>query len=98
MVTEIVGGIETVEKNKLLLYCDNKAAINIAYNLVQHGRTKHIEIDRHFIKENLINGNLRLDHLISDEQLVVVFTKGLNNKTYRTLVYKLGMCDINTPT
>ena len=33
------------------LYCDNKSAINIAHNSVQHDRTKHIEIDRHFIRE-----------------------------------------------
>ncbi|RVW73428.1 Retrovirus-related Pol polyprotein from transposon RE1 [Vitis vinifera] len=35
------------------LYCDNKSAINIAHNPIQHDRTKHIEIDRHFIKEKL---------------------------------------------
>jgi hypothetical protein len=35
------------------LYCDNKAEINIARNLVQHDRTKHIEIDKHFIKKKL---------------------------------------------
>ena len=33
------------------LYCDNKAAINIAHNPVQHDRTKHVEVDRHFIKK-----------------------------------------------
>ncbi|RVX16791.1 Retrovirus-related Pol polyprotein from transposon RE1 [Vitis vinifera] len=38
------------------LYCDNKSAINIALNLIQHDRTKHIEIDRHFIKEKLEEG------------------------------------------
>jgi hypothetical protein len=37
----------------MTLHCDNKAAISIAYNLVQHDRTKHVEIDRHFIKEKL---------------------------------------------
>jgi hypothetical protein len=36
-----------------MLYCDNKAAINIANNLIQHDRTKHVEIDRHFIKEKI---------------------------------------------
>ena len=34
------------------LYCDNKSAIEIAQNLVQHDRTKHVEIDQHFIMEN----------------------------------------------
>ena len=38
------------------LYCDNKSAINIAHNPVQHDRTKHIEIGRHFIKEKLDSG------------------------------------------
>jgi len=38
------------------LVCDNKSAISIAHNLVQHDRTKHVEIDRHFIKEKLDNG------------------------------------------
>jgi hypothetical protein len=37
----------------LKLYCDNKDAISIADNSVQHDRTKHIEIDRHFIKEKI---------------------------------------------
>ncbi|KAG8496181.1 hypothetical protein CXB51_009524 [Gossypium anomalum] len=38
------------------LYCENKSAINIAHNPVQHDRTKHIEVDRHFIKEKLDSG------------------------------------------
>lgn len=38
------------------LYCDNKSAISIAHNPVQHDRTKHIEVDRYFIKEKLDSG------------------------------------------
>jgi hypothetical protein len=34
------------------LYCDNKATIEIAQNPIQHDRTKHVEVDRHFIKES----------------------------------------------
>lgn len=35
------------------LYCDNRFAINVAHNPVKHDRTKHVEVDRHFIKEKL---------------------------------------------
>jgi ATP sulfurylase len=38
------------------LYCDNTSAIAIAHNPIQHDRTKHVEIDRHFIKEKLEAG------------------------------------------
>lgn len=37
-------------------YCDNKSAINIIHNPVQHDCTEHIEVERHFIKEKLDNG------------------------------------------
>jgi hypothetical protein len=40
------------------LYCDNKAAISIAQNPVQHDHTKHVEIDRHFIKEKIDSGDV----------------------------------------
>ena len=46
---ELKKPMETLMK----LYCDSKVAISIAHNLVQHDRTKHVEIDRHFIKEKL---------------------------------------------
>ena len=40
-------------KMPMRLYCNNKSAINIAHNLVQHDRTKHVEVDKRFIKENV---------------------------------------------
>ena len=43
-------GLKT--KEVMRLYCDNKSARDIADNPVQHDRTKHVEVDRHFIKEN----------------------------------------------
>jgi hypothetical protein len=61
----------------LMFYCDNKAAIDIANNPVQHDRTKHVEIDRHFIKEKLDRGIICMPYVSSTSQITDVSTKGL---------------------
>ena len=47
------------------LTCDNKSAISIAHNPVQHDRTKHVEIDRYFIKEKLDDGLIATEYIPS---------------------------------
>jgi len=47
------------------IYCDNKSAISIAHNIVQHDTTKHIEIDRHFLKEKLDSGLITTSYVPS---------------------------------
>ena len=47
------------------MFCDNKLAINIAHNPVQHDKTKHIEINQHFIKDKLDNGLIATAHVPS---------------------------------
>lgn len=50
------------------LFCDNKAAINISHNPVHHDRTKHVEVDRHFIKEKIYEGTIWMVNLLTVEQ------------------------------
>jgi len=80
------------------LYCDSKAAYDIAYNLVQHNRTKHVEFDRHFIKEKLEAKIIEVPHVWSQDQLVDVLTKTVSNQAFNICPNKLGICDIYTLT
>lgn len=73
------------------MFCDKKVVINIAHNSIQHDRTKHIEIDRHFIKEKVVGGSLCLYHVSFGNQVADIFTKELYNKSFLNLIYKLGM-------
>ena len=75
------------------LYCD-KSAINIAHNPIQHDKTKHIEVDRHFIKEKLKEGVVCMSYVPSEHQLANILTKELNSSMFHDLVFKLGMEDI----
>ncbi|RVW52853.1 Ubiquitin-conjugating enzyme E2 5 [Vitis vinifera] len=59
------------------LYYDNKPAISIAHDPVQHDRTKHIEIDKHFIKEKLDSGLICTPYVSTGCQLANILTKGL---------------------
>ena len=80
------------------LYCDNKATISIAHNPVLHDRTKHVEIDRHFITEKLKEGIICTPFVPTTQQVADVLTKGLLRQPFEVQVSKLGMTNIFAPT
>lgn len=83
-------------KGPMRLYCDNKSAINIAHNPVQLDRTKHIEVDRYFIKEKLDSGLICTPFVPTGDELGNVLTKGLSEMGFQKIVSKLGMDDIHS--
>jgi hypothetical protein len=84
--------------NPMKLYCDNKAACDIAHNPVQHDRTKHVEVDRHFIKEKLEEKLIEVPHVRSQDQLADILTKALSNHAFSAILSEIGMSDIYAPT
>ncbi|GJX89952.1 hypothetical protein Tco_0343278 [Tanacetum coccineum] len=77
--------------NKIPLYCDNKSAIALCCNNVQHSRAKHIDIRYHFIKEQVENGIMELYFVRTEYQLTDIFTKPLPRERFNFLIEKLGM-------
>ncbi|GKA69372.1 retrovirus-related pol polyprotein from transposon TNT 1-94 [Tanacetum coccineum] len=63
--------------NRILMYCDSKSAIAISCNPVQHLKTKHIDIQYHFIKEHVEKGTVELYFVRTEYQLADLFTKAL---------------------
>nr|GEY89125.1 retrovirus-related Pol polyprotein from transposon TNT 1-94 [Tanacetum cinerariifolium] len=77
--------------NKIPMYCDNKSAIALCCNNVQHSRSKHIDIRCHFIKEQVENGVIKLYFVNIEYQLADLFTKALGRDRIEFLINKLGM-------
>ena len=76
------------------MYCDNQTAIFIAGNLAFHKRTKHIEIDCHFIHDKMLIGVISTPHVSSSDQLADVFMKSIIGVSYDCLGSMLGMFDL----
>jgi hypothetical protein len=97
-IRNILKDLRIKYREPMDLHCDNKAAIEIAHNPVQHDRTKHVEVDRHFIKENLDRKIIKFPFVQSENQLADVLTKAVSRRVFNSSIDKLGMIDIYAPT
>ncbi|GKA77141.1 retrovirus-related pol polyprotein from transposon TNT 1-94 [Tanacetum coccineum] len=77
--------------DKIPLYCDNKSAIALCCNNVQHSKAKHIDVRCHFIKEQMENGIVELYFVRMEYQLADIFIKPLLRERFNFLIEKLGI-------
>lgn len=95
-IKRIMRDLNFEVKESMRLHCDNQAAVKIANNPVLHDRTKHVEIDRHFIKDHLEKGTIKLPYVASKDQLADMLTKVMCTEVFQCSLDKLRMINIHS--
>lgn len=93
-LTNILTELHVPYTTPALLYCNNASAIHIANISSFHERTKHIDLDCHFVREKLRQHLFRLLPVPSRQQLVDVFTKPLDFKPFTENLSRLELYSI----
>ncbi|GJZ69272.1 retrovirus-related pol polyprotein from transposon TNT 1-94 [Tanacetum coccineum] len=76
------------------IMCDNKGAIDLSKNPIQHSRTKHIEIRYHFLHDNVQKGNISIEKVASEVNIADILTKPLKREVFDYLRLELGMMEL----
>jgi hypothetical protein len=82
----------------IVVYCDNIFAVYLSTNSVQHQRTKHVEIDLHFVRERVAFGDVRVLHVPTSSQYADIFTKGLPSTVFTEFRSSLNVRSAPAPT
>lgn len=83
-----------LEQGTMSLFVDNKSVIDISKNIVQHSRTKHIDIRHNFIYQLEEEKVMSLDYVKTEDQLADILTKPLHSKRFEYLWSTIGLCTI----
>lgn len=73
-----------------IIYCNNVSAVYLSENPVHHRRTKHVELDIHFVREKVALGQFRVLQIPSQHQIADVMTKGLPTQLFNE--FKASLC------
>jgi hypothetical protein len=78
-------------KRATIVFCDNVSAFYMSHNPFHHQRTKHIEIDLHFVRDKISLGEVKVLHVPSSRQYADIFTKGLPSTLFEEFRSSLNL-------
>ena len=86
--------ITDIGPGPVIIYVDNKSAIDLSKNLVFHGRSKHIDVRFHFIRDCIERGDILVKHVKTREQKADVLTKPMFTVKFEEMRGLLGVKDL----
>jgi hypothetical protein len=87
---QLLGELLCPINKATLVYCDNISAVYMSANPVHHRRTKHVELDIHFVRERVALGEFRVLHVPTRQQLADIMTKGLSTDVFNE--FRSSLC------
>lgn len=90
---KIIKELGLSEEDNTEIYCDNSSAIRLSQNPILHGKSKHIEVRFHYLRELVRTGSIKLRHCGTINQIADIFTKPLSKENFLRLRGMLGMCE-----
>ncbi|GJV05578.1 ribonuclease H-like domain-containing protein [Tanacetum coccineum] len=93
-VLKILKDLDCSNLLPVKVFCDNNSAIKIVANPVFHERTKHLEIDLHFVREKILARVIKTEKIDTANQITDILTKGLDIKQHNLLCSKLNLVDM----
>jgi hypothetical protein len=89
---QLLHELQTPPSRCTLVYCDNINTVYLFTNPIQHQRTKHVEIDLHFVLKKVAIGQVRVLHVPTTSQFTDIFTKGLSSSVFNEFQSSLNIC------
>ena len=88
---EALKDVNIETKQPITIFCDNTSTISLSKNPVMHSITKHISIKYHFLCEQVVEHNIKLEYINTEEKIENIFTKPLPREAFEYLRQKMGV-------
>src|ERR1043165_6011227 len=92
----LVEEITCKNHGAITMKIDNMPAINLAKNLIAHGQSKHIEMRFRYLREQIADGKMNLEHCRTENQIADIMTKGVQVEVFRRLRAMMNVDSLDT--